>query len=456
MANKPGPSLLRALAIDLLIVQAVALAVIFFVFVQRLEATVEELETRDMREVAQDLFSRLSLANGADLSLSPGEMARFSPSYGRYAFAVLDGKGNALLSSHTPPRPLAPPGEHDAGGRFQTRMDGALLWGVEVGARVDGQPIFIQVAEDMNHRDVLMDEIVSGFVARASWLLAPLFLAQLGFALFRMHRRFRPVLAASRTAADVHPHRTASRIASRGVPTEILPLVEAANSALARIEQAFHGQREFLGHAAHELKTPLAILRARVEMLDQEGLRRELETDLAVLSRLVTQLLRAAEVESTGEFASVPVGLMDLSSAVADYLQPVAAKYGKRIVVSGDDDVQVTGCRETIGQAINNLVENAIYHTPQGSDIEITVAGGVSPEIRVRDHGPGIPPAERELIFQRFWRKDRDRGNGAGLGLSIVRRAMELHGGTVRMEDAPDEGMVFALQFRASAETPPD
>jgi signal transduction histidine kinase len=452
MTNKPGPSLLRALAIDLLIVQAVALGVIFFVFVQRLEATVEELEARDMREVAQDLFSRLSLTHGASLSLSPGEMARFSPSYGRYAFAVLDGDGNVLLSSHIPSRPLAPPGDRGNTGRFQTHMDGALLWGVEVGALVDGRPVSIQVAEDMNHRDVLMDEIVSGFVSRASWLLAPLFAAQLGFALFRMRRRFRPVLSASRSAADISPHRPAGRISHQGLPTEILPLVEAANSALARIGQAFQGQREFLGNAAHELKTPLAILRARIEMMEPGNLRRELETDVAALSRMVTQLLRSAELESTGDGAAATIVLMDLAAAVADYLQPVAAGYGKRIVVSGDDGAEIVGCAETIGQAITNLVENAIYHTPRGADIEVTIAGGPAPEVRVRDHGPGIPPAERGTIFQRFWRKDRERSGGAGLGLSIVRRAMELHDGTVLVEDAPGGGMVFVLRFpRATA-----
>jgi signal transduction histidine kinase len=167
---------------------------------------------------------------------------------------------------------------------------------------------------------------------------------------------------------------------------------------------------------------------------------------------MVTQLLRSAELESTGDGAAATIVLMDLAAAVADYLQPVAAGYGKRIVVSGDDGAEIVGCAETIGQAITNLVENAIYHTPRGADIEVTIAGGPAPEVRVRDHGPGIPPAERGTIFQRFWRKDRERSGGAGLGLSIVRRAMELHDGTVLVEDAPGGGMVFVLRFpRATA-----
>ena len=107
----------------------------------------------------------------------------------------------------------------------------------------------------------------------------------------------------------------------------------------------------------------------------------------------------------------------------------------------------IHGCTETIGQAITNLVENALVHTAPGSSVDITVEGGEHPEIRVRDHGPGVPEAERELVFQRFWRQDRRKGGGAGLGLSIVRRAMELHRGRVWVEAAAGGGAVFVLRF---------
>lgn len=449
---KPGPSLLKSMALDLVIIQAVALAAIFFLLVQRLEATVTELESRDMREVAQDLVPRLSMTERPGLSLSPAEMARFSPSYGRYAFAVLDRDGQPLLSSLTPLRPLAAVGGSAETGQFRTRLDGALFWGVEIRAFVDGRPVIVQVAEDMNHRDVLMDEIVSGFISRAAWLLAPLFLAQLGFALYRMRRRFLPVISASRSAGDIHPHMPGARISNTGVPEEILPLVDAANSALGRIEAAFRTQREFLGDAAHELKTALAILRARVETLERDPIRGELDADLAALSRMVTQLLRAAEVEWTGESEHRSIVLVDLASDVADYLQPMAAKSGKRLVVSGDESVAVTGSREAIGQAVNNLVENAIQHTLPGTDVEITVSGAPAMELRVIDHGPGIPPEQRELVFQRFWRKGQNQGRGAGLGLFIVRRAMELHGGGVTIGDTPGGGATISLIFSGSDE----
>lgn len=219
-----------------------------------------------------------------------------------------------------------------------------------------------------------------------------------------------------------------------------LPLVSAVNGAFDRIEATFRAQKEFLENAAHELRTPLSVLRARVETLEDAAMRCELETDIALLSRLVTQLLRAAEIKG-------PVDLELVAATVASYLVPAATRAGRTIQVGADGPARVIGSAETIGQAINNLVENALSHTPPGSAVEVDVRGGAHPQVRVRDHGPGVAPDERELVFQRFWRRDRRRGSGAGLGLAMVRRAMDLHGGSAHVEAAPGGGARFVLDF---------
>jgi signal transduction histidine kinase len=449
--------LLHALALDLALVQLVAFGLLSMVVVERLGTTVMELESRDMMEAAQDLADHLSLKDGTRLTLSASDLARFSPSYGRYSYAVLDERGAPLLASTEPVQALKPmdPDESDPPQRFKVRIGGALWWGVTRHAMVDGRPILVQVAEDMNHRDALMDEIVSGFLVRAGWLLMPLLAVQIGIALVRMRRRFRPVLEASQSAMAITPGRGYGRIPDRAVPAEIQPLVVAVNSALDRIEGAYRTQKEFLENAAHQLKTPLAVLHARIDSLEDGRLRAELETDIAILSRLVTQMLRAAEMEGQSGHEQAQVDLCFLAKAIAGYLRPAADLAGKTIQVQADGAVTVSGCAETIGQAINNLVENAISHTPAGMPVEITVTGGAHPAITVRDHGPGIPEAERDLVFQRFWRADRRREKGAGLGLSIVRRAMELHGGAVRVMDAPGGGACFTLEFRPPAQPGP-
>jgi signal transduction histidine kinase len=440
--------LLRGVAIDLLILHVVGVTVLFLVAFNRLDATVEDLEARDMREIARDLGERLKARGLADIDLRADDLARFSPGYGRYVFAVLDQEGRVLVSSTGTDQALAPiePTGTEPAARFKAQGQTALLWGVSVPVTVGQRRVWIQVAEDMNHRDAVIDEVATGFLKQGGgWLLA-LSVAQILISLIRIRRLFRPLLAASDSAAAIAPHIGSGRIRCDGVPREILPLVEAINDALGRVETAFRAQKEFLETAAHELRTPLSVLRARIETVADVQMRTELETDVAVLTRLVTQLLRAAEMEGLADTQQTEIDLSELAATVAAYLRPAARMSGRSIAISSVAGARVHGCAETIGQAINNLVENALSHAPPGTGVEVSITAD-PPEIRVRDHGPGVPVAERDLVFQRFWRRDRRKGTGAGLGLAMVRRAMDLHKGRVWVEDAPGGGAVFVLVF---------
>ena len=309
---------------------------------------------------------------------------------------------------------------------------------------VEGRPVWIQVAEDMNHQDVLMDEMVEGFLAHTAWLLAPLFAVLAALTIGRMRRRLRPVLHASAQAAGIGPAASHVRLPTAEVPDEILPLVEAVNRGLARLDTALKTQTEFIEHAAHELRTPLTVLRTRLASLDEGELRRKLDQDVAILSRLITQLLRATEldgmeIETVGE-----VDLAQLCQAVAAYLKPASA--GKVIVVETNGGI-ILGNVEVLGHAVTNLIENALTHTPDGSTVEVRTGALPAPFVSVSDHGPGVPPDERDKVFQRFWRRDRGRSGGAGLGLSIVARAVEAHHGRITIDDAPGGGAVFTITF---------
>jgi len=444
----PRPaSLLRGLAQDLLLLHLLGFAVLGFVVFDRLDAAIDGLAAETMQRDALELADRLA-SQGLSATLDSGTQARFSPDYGRYRFSVLGRDGRVLVSSMAPPQALAPFDPAEPGTvRFRAPHRAAMLWGVTVPARIGATPVWIQVAEDMNHRDAVIDEVAARFLDEGGWLILAVSGLQIALTLLRMRRRIRPLVAASASAEAIGPDIGHQRIRGDGVPSEILPLVEAVNGAFDRIEATFRAQKEFLENAAHELRTPLSVLRARIETLADGPVRHELETDVAVLSRLVTQLLRAAEVEGLSRHDQGRVDLAVLAATVASYLAPAASRAGREIRVSGADDAVVTGSAETIGQAINNLIENALGHTPPDSAIEVTVRGGARPQVWVRDHGPGVAPEERDLVFQRFWRRDRRKGSGAGLGLAMVRRTMELHGGTVSVTDAPGGGALFILDF---------
>jgi signal transduction histidine kinase len=444
------PSLLRALAFDLVVMHLAALLCIAWLVVDRLNATVNDLETRDLREAAHDIATNLHAEDNVPiLTLPPAVSARFSSSYGRYSYAVLDADGRVLFSSepgHRAVLAIDPSRVADVA-HFQIREGPALLWGITARDTVQGRAVWIQVAEDMNHRDVLMDEMVSGFVPRAAWLVVPCIVALVLVALSRMHGRLKPLLEAADQAAAIGPSSPHVRLRADNLPVEIRGLAEAVNSAVARLDSAFTAQKEFIENAAHELRTPLSVLRARVDTLGDTPIRRQLDIDIAILSRLVTQLLKVAEVDGLADMVDEALDLARLARMVADYLRPAAVAQGKTLVVEGDAVVPFHGNPEVLGQAITNLIENAIFHTPPGSAVEVAVRAMPSPGVTVSDRGPGVPEAERAIIFQRFWRRDRRKGTGAGLGLAIVQRAVALHRGRVEVSDRPGGGACFTIVF---------
>jgi signal transduction histidine kinase len=226
----------------------------------------------------------------------------------------------------------------------------------------------------------------------------------------------------------------------------VRPLVAAVNQGLDRLEEAFRVQRDFTADAAHELRTPLSVLRTRLDLLKDRDVIKALQRDVDGMAHVVSQLLEIAELDS---FVVDPQESADLSSVAADiaeFVAPLALAQGKDIALSGaTEPVWVKGNSEMLGRALRNLAENAINHTAAGSTVEFVVDrdGAVS----VLDSGPGISDEERNLIFQRFWRRDRRKAGSSGLGLSIVQRVAELNSATVTVENRRPTGACFSLRF---------
>jgi signal transduction histidine kinase len=271
-----------------------------------------------------------------------------------------------------------------------------------------------------------------------------LFLLAIDIVIFR--RALRPLLNASELAKKINPRRTDIRLPPEQMPKEIMPLVEAINQALDRLEAGFRVQREFTADAAHELRTPLTILRSRIDTLADRGISKALHKDIEGMARIVNQLLDIAELETFSIDPLEKADLRAISAEVAEFAAPLALAQGKNIALSGSEaPVWVSGNAEMLSRAIRNLVENAINHSPPGTTVEIVLED--SGMVRVLDEGPGIKEEERELMFQRFWRRDRRRTGGAGLGLSIVRRIAETHAATISVENRPTGGATFSLGF---------
>jgi signal transduction histidine kinase len=413
-----------------------------------LKHAAESLHDRALRQQAAEIAGYIEpdAAGGLQFKLPAPLAELYSEAYGRYAFAVLDDKGAVLFSSLSGHAIAgAAPGASDAA-YFAQRLSGAQIYGVSLPAEIAGHKLWVQVSQDLAHRDVLIDDIVADFFPRVGWITAPILLLLLVIDVVIFRRALKPIVAASALAQRIGPRRTELRLPEAGMPQEVLPLVHAVNAALDRLEEGFRGQREFTADAAHELRTPLTILRTQIDMIADRALAQSLRDDVESMSRLVNQLLEMAELETFVIGPGETADLVAVSAEVAAFLAPIALSHDKTVAVTGaSGPLWVAGNADTLGRAIRNLVENGLAHTPPGTTVEIAVdPAGI---LRVSDRGPGVPAAEREQIFRRFWRRDRRRPGSAGLGLPIVARIAEMHGAAITVADRPGGGAVFALRF---------
>jgi signal transduction histidine kinase len=426
---------------------AVAVAAVFLplILFWLLGSEINHLHREAMRDQAGVLGERLTAKPDGTIALDLPESLKdlYSEAYGRYQYDILDSSDRVLFSSHKNAGPIA---------RSDVSSRGTIS-GASVSRAIGGQTVHIHVAEDLAHRDVIIDDIITNFFRRVGWITIPILLTLLAIDIVIFRRAVAPLLRASEEAKNIGPSRTDVRLPTQQIPSEILPLVTAVNQALDRLEDGFRVQRQFTADAAHQLRTPLAILRTRIETLGDRAGTEELHADIESMSRIVGQLLEIAELDTLVLDPSETADLRAVCAEVVGSIAPYALARQRDIALRGTNDpVRIRGNAEMLQRAIFNLADNAIKYTAQDTSVDIEVRDDGS--VRVRDCGPGIPPGEQGLIFQRFWRGDRRRTDGAGLGLSIVHGVAEDHSATVAVENLATGGAQFTLRFRLAGDLP--
>ncbi len=370
-------------------------------------------------------------------------------------------------------RGLPPPPDDEKPFSAEVRLRDAELRGIDiriaylwVRVPLPGAPAaLVQVAETREKRSMLATEIIKG-VMLPQFAILPLAVLLVWLALARgikplsqLEERIR-----ARKLDDLSP------LDHKAVPMEVAPLVDSVNDLLRRLNESIATQKRFLADAAHQLKTPLAGLRMQADLAQREGsdteaLRRSLQQigrSSMRATHTVNQLLALARAEGGGVLVRQPVDLARLVIEVVRDCVPRALDRHIDLGYEGEQPgapgVWVEGNATLLKELARNLLDNAMNYTPSSAEHPGVVTARVLADtfghvvlIQIEDSGPGVPDAERELIFQPFYRALGTEADGSGLGLPIVLEIARQHGASVQLDDAhPGQlppGARFTVRF---------
>jgi len=409
---------------------------------------------RPLAEIARELSLRLRGDGGLALDLT--EDARrilFGDPEDSIHFDVTAADGRAVAGERIGPPP--------AGGARETFYDGELQGTpvriVELKVSADpasGRPAaVVRVAETLAKRQALAREVLTSVLVPEALLVAVAAIIVWAGVVHGLSplERLRRTLA-SRSDADWSP------VTVTDVPGEVRPLLEALNALVARLDRALTIQTRFISDAAHQLKTPITVLRTQIELAlredDPARTRAALEKSgagIERLSRVVSQLLSLArnEPEAGAKVVLAPLDLNALALDVAAQWVPEALK--KRVdlgLESAPAGVAIRGDAVRLRELFDNLLDNAVRYSREGGRVTVRVSAVPVPTVDIDDDGPSIPADERERVFQRFHRLLGSSQDGSGLGLAIAQEIARIHGGAITLRDDTDGiGNTFSVTF---------
>jgi two-component system sensor histidine kinase TctE len=395
------------------------------------------LQEHTLENQARELLQALHVRPDGSIEVQPPADWRqaYRDTSGEFVFTVFDAARHPVSWSGnlSSPLPFIPVDSHRELGPVEFIGAGAARRAIVAAQGPRG--VTVLVGRSHMDRDELVDSLFEEGSEQLT-IIVPFALASLALIWLISWWSLRPIARASREAARVGPRSPDLRISSHGLPREIQPLVEAVNGALDRLSRAYAGERQLTADAAHELRTPLAVLNLRLQRAQLTGNAdwSAVERELAQMGRLVDQLLDLARKEALGrERRTEERPIVNLSRIVreaAAMMLPLLEAGGRELQIEAPDSVQIRGNSDDLRDMVRNLLENALVHgrgkvtarieSAQPRDERVT--------IEVCDEGAGVPRGQEEAVFQRFRRLNVDTP-GSGLGLAIVRHVARSHGG---------------------------
>ena len=445
-----APSLLRALVFRLTIVVVLALAVSYAILYFEFSEGLMGLEGQSIAIQVQDL--RASIVSGTvpprlDLPRSLRKFYDQPDTLNGYQLLSADG---AVLESGGFSAPYLPLPVARGGGQIVIQRETDALSGISImAATLDLDDhhgrYWLRVVRNLGDAESLVSQLMLGASEELYWPVALLLIAVVSVVVVTVRSSLRSLRAVSHQASMLSLSRLDERLHTQDLPRELVPLVQAVNASLDRLEADYRVQREFTANAAHELRTPLATLRARLESRFSAQELGDVAFEIEQLGRLVEQLLCLARLDSQEQFQFAAFDAHAVALEVARELAPVALESEHYVTAATPDaSVPAHGNATLTRLVFRNLIENAIQYTPAGTSITLSAD---SASVIIADDGPGIVAHAAASLFERFRRGPNASGPGAGLGLAIAKCIMERQGGRLSLDANAARGARFVMEF---------
>ena len=434
VSNKRTPSLFRQIAVRLAIVTLifalVDVGLVVFTYSRQPQSLAQELLSLEADKAASQ-----TIGNNPGLEGPPGADRWFAS----YVDPTLSNP-NGATTIHPSPNG----GTMIDWTKREKLQNGFRISGLRE-VNVDGEQRWLYMQFEGSGLKSYVPVIANELIQHVALPLIPLSLMMLLFNIFAVRRVLNPLRKAEEEVDGLDPENMSVRINEPAAPREVTTLVRAVNRALERLDDAMTILRSFTANVAHELRTPLSIMQLSIDQLPKSEQREALLEDNRQMTRLVNQMLDLAQADAKAFETDAVVDLAKVGRQAVSQLAPKAFQAGRDLVFEDCGGAIINGHEEAIYRIYRNLIDNALAHASGNSPIEI--AAGPGPRFHVRDHGPGVSEQDAANLFERFWRKDRSSGTGAGLGLGIVRKLAEAHGGTVTIENPRSGGARFVVVF---------
>ncbi|MEK6204572.1 MAG: HAMP domain-containing histidine kinase [Amylibacter sp.] len=438
-------SLRRTLILNIIIALCFCITLASTVLIKEFYEHLEENLEKALSQEAKEIIGHIN--PDFDLYGLDADANRFSGTDGIYRYTVFDNTGQPVVGNESSEDIQAQLLQLALDRPNMITLSGERI-GMGIRSNIKGHIIFVLAStypsvSEKTKLQLLYHEVVEEII----WVLLGIIVI-VSSAMLAAKRALTPLKHIVKQAQTIGPSDIDKRLSSARLPAEITPLINAVNGAFDRLEKGYQAQRDFSSNVAHEIRTPMAVLRSSIEAIESPALKESISEDVRCLDRMFEQLIDLSRADALGKTSHEDINLHHLVIDLATDLGTEAIRTGKSLAVTGHTKSHAMGNKGHLTIALSNLIRNALIYSPKGTEVEIEVLTNPA-GWKIKDRGAGIEDILKPVLFDRFNRGSATNQStkGSGIGLAIVKSVADAHGAQVNILDRVGGGSEFVFTF---------